>query len=93
MDNNTYGVTINRFSFPTMTRTTLSATRSVASWQAGGACNIGVAGYLTGGAGAPGFLDVIDRFALPVETRSILAAVLSVGRTSAQGAFSDCGVL
>jgi len=88
-----YGTAIDRFAFPTMTRTTISATVVTATWQSGGNCNIGVAGYFGGGSSAGGSLDVINRFALPAETRSVLTAVLSVKRQSAEGAFSDCGVL
>ena len=89
---NSYGTAIQKFAFPSMTRTTLSATVVTATWQAGGNCNIGVAGYIAGGSSSGNSLDVINRFALPAETRTVLTAVLSVKRQSAQGTFSDCGV-
>jgi hypothetical protein len=93
LNNAGYGTAMQKFAFPSMTRTTLSATVVTATWQSGGNCNIGVAGYIAGGSSAGGSLDVINRFALPAETRTVLTAVLSVKRQNAAGAFSDCGVL
>ena len=93
INNAGYSATIETYAFPSDVKTTYSATLSVARWQMGGFCNIGIAGYFCGGAATAGFSDVYDRFDMVSNVRTTLVAVLTTSGTSASGAFADCGVL
>jgi hypothetical protein len=68
--------TVDKYAFPTETRTTLSGSNGLSDGYNGpGACaDDGVAGYVGGGNGFTG----IDKFAFPSDTRSAGVATLSV---------------
>lgn len=76
--------TVDRFAFPTDTRTTLGTGLSSAREQTNGMANSGVAGYISGGSNSTSS----DKFAFPSETRTTITVTL---RNNA-GAFANSGV-
>jgi hypothetical protein len=80
--------TVDKFAFPSDTRSTLGTGLSIARRAGAGVSNSGVAGY-----SAQGFTtsnsDRIDKFAFPSDTRSTLT---SVSAKRAPGGFSNSGV-
>jgi hypothetical protein len=70
---------IDKFAFPSDTRTVLSATLTVARRGAGGWANSGIADYFAGGnTDGVGIQSVVDKLFLPAETVSALATGLPV---------------
>jgi hypothetical protein len=84
---------VDKFAFPSDSRTTLATGLSINRRGGGGASNLGVAVYVGGGAGPTTLanLNSIDRFDFSGDTRTTLAATLSVARRLMSG-MSDSGV-
>ena len=82
---------VDKFEFPSDTRTTLGTGLSSARDSLTGFANSGVAGYAAGG-DASGNVDTVDKFAFPADTRSTLATGLSAARRYLAG-FADEGIL
>ena len=74
--------TITKFSFLDDTRTVLTATLSIPSYDSGGAGNAGVAGYNMGGYG---LLTAVNKLDFTAETVSTLVATLSAAISSFAG--------
>lgn len=83
---------INKFAFPSDTRSNLSATVSTANALAsGGMQNTGVAGYAQLGHTASGAVATVDKLSFTAETNSALGTGLSQARAYS-GTMSDDGV-
>jgi hypothetical protein len=92
--NGTNFTTVDKFAFPTDTRTTLGTGISSNRNEMGGCANSGIAGYL--GGGGTGFLTggvaTVDKFSFSDDTRTTLATGLSSARTGVT-AMANTGVL
>jgi hypothetical protein len=77
--------TVDKFAFPSDTRSTLGTGLSSARANLAGVSNSAVAGYAGGGANGVSLFSTVDRFAFPSDTRSTLGTGLSVARYSAAG--------
>jgi hypothetical protein len=84
-------VPINKFAFPSDTRTTLATGLSTGRTVLAGMSDSGVAGYFGGGLSGGSGVTAIDKFAFPSDTRTTLATGLSSGRFSLAGT-GDSGV-
>lgn len=86
---------VDKFSFPSDTRSALGTGLSFAVEGVTGMANSGVAGYAAGGdaggSGGSGIKTTVDKFAFPSDTKTTLGTGLSVERTQAAG-FSNAGV-
>jgi hypothetical protein len=82
--------TVDKFAFPSDTRSTLGTGTSSDFRDGGAMCNIYTAGYYNGGTGA-GNTTIVDKFAYPSDTRSTLGTGLSSAR-SLQGGMGDPGI-
>jgi hypothetical protein len=83
--------TVNKFAFPSDTRSTLGTGLSVGRQGAAGMADSGVGGYFGGGQIAGGAMSAtVDKFAFPSDTRSTLATGLSSARQDFQ-AFANEG--
>ena len=84
--------TVDRFSFPSDTRTTLSTGTSTARQAGAGMSNSGTAGYHAGG-GTSGNVPVttIDKFAYVDDSRTTLGTGLADTRTNVPFGFSNSG--
>ena len=80
--------TIDKFAFPSDSRTTLATGLSVAKFGTEGMANSSVAGYAGGGSAFPDILTTVEKFAFPSDTRSILSSGLATGKTD-PAAFAD----
>jgi len=76
--------TVDRFAFPSDTRTTLATGLSSARSQTNGMANSGVAGYISGGSNS----SSSDKFVFPSETRT----TITVTTRNNAGAFANSGV-
>jgi hypothetical protein len=88
----TFLTRVDKFAFPSDTRTTLGTGLSAATRQQGGMSNAFVAGYFGGGSTTSSQVTTVDKFAFPGDTRSTLATGLSAARTLLAGN-SNSGVL
>jgi hypothetical protein len=77
--------TLNKFAFPTDTRTTLSAVLSNSVQQAAGMANAKVAGYVAGGFTGSVTIATVDKFLFADDTRSTLGTGLSSNRRNISG--------
>jgi len=82
--------TVDKFAFPSDTRTTLGTGLSGIRGNMTGYCNSGVAGYFAGGFDDSVALSTVDKFELPSDTRTTLGTGLSSARFS-YGGFSNEG--
>ena len=82
---------IDKITFSTDTKTTLSATLTTNRRNIAGMSNTGVAGYFGGGTDSVGSIDGIDKIAFPADTKTTLSATLTAA-IAILGAFADCGV-
>lgn len=92
----TYLGDIDKLTFSTETKTTLSATLTTNRYYASGMANSGVAGYINGGddgsyTGASG-LKGTDKITFPTDTKSALATQMMHG-TANQSSSSNSGVV
>jgi hypothetical protein len=78
--------TVDKFAFPSDTRTTLGTGLSTARGQAAGLSNSAVAGYFAGGNVGAG---IVDKFAFPADTRTTLGTGLSSTRQAAAGSSNE----
>ena len=78
--------TVESFSFPSDSRTTLVATLSAARYKLAGMADSGTAGYFAGGSGSA----VVDKLAFSDETMSTLGTGMPSNWTSAAG-FANSG--
>lgn len=81
---------VNKFTFPSDTRTTLATGLSAATIGFAGFANTGVAGYF-GGGDSSGATAKVEKFAFPADTRSLLATGLSTA-TADVSAMANKGV-
>jgi hypothetical protein len=79
------GTTVDKFAFPSDTRSTLATGLSTSRTSLAGVADSTVAGYFGGGSGPSA---VVDKFAFPSDTRTTLGTGLSAARTFVSG-FSD----
>jgi hypothetical protein len=77
---------VNKFAFPSDTRSVLGTGLSVAKMSTFAVGNHNVAGYIAGGISASAVSDVVDKFAFPSDTRSVLGTGLSAPIRYAAGA-------
>jgi hypothetical protein len=82
--------TVDKFAFPSDTRSTLGTGLSSTTIEASGWANSGTAGYIGGGTRVGSPSADVDKFAFPADTRTTLATGLSVG-TRLGGAFANEG--
>lgn len=76
--------TVDKFAFPTDTRSTLGTGLAAATAAVAGVASPGVAGYAMGGVVAgPTYVSTVEKIAFPSDTVSTVAAVLSDTRSSA----------
>jgi len=75
---------VDKFAFPSDSRTTLGTGLSTDKQQHGGMANSGVAGYFGGGR-APSLTTVVEKFSFPADGRSILGTGLAVATDSKAG--------
>jgi hypothetical protein len=81
---NTNVTTVDKFAFPSDTRTSLGTGMSQDREGTAGFCNSGVAGYVAGGeriTGGGTLFTIVDKFAFPADTRSTLGTGLSAVST------------
>jgi hypothetical protein len=83
--------TVDKFAFPSDTRTTLGTGLSSGRSSGTGVGNSGVAGYFGGGFDTAN-RTIVDRFAFPSDTRTTLGTGLSSAKTGMAG-FASTGVL
>jgi hypothetical protein len=81
--------TVDKFAFPSDTRSTLGTGTSASLRDAGAMSDIRVAGYYSGSNGTSA--TAVDKFAFPSDTRSTLGTGLSSSR-SLQGGMGDPGI-
>jgi len=81
--------TVDKFAFPSDTRSTLGTGTSSSFRDGGAMCNIYAAGYYNGATTTN--VTTVDKFSFPSDTRSTLGTGLSSAR-SLQGGFGDPGV-
>ena len=79
----TFYSTVDKFAFPSDSRSTLATGLSSAESYLGGMSNNGVAGYIAGD--DTNTRTAVDKFAFPSDTRTTLGTGLSVGRKAAAG--------
>ena len=73
--------TVDKFAFPSDTRTTLGTGISLAKYWSRTMSDTGTAGYSSGGNGnSGGLVDTVDKFAFPSDTRTSLGTGLSSAR-------------
>lgn len=84
--------TVDKFAFPSDSRSTLGTGLSGARGFFVGMANFGVAGYFMGGRITPfAYISTVDKFAFPADSRSTLGTGLSANN-GAQAGFADAGV-
>jgi hypothetical protein len=76
---------VDKFAFPSDTRTILATGLSAAKFGAGAMENFNVAGYVAGGNFETSQSATVEKFAFPSDTRTSLGTGLSVNRPSAFG--------
>jgi hypothetical protein len=86
----TFSAAVDKYSFPSDTRTNLGSGLSAVRFLAGAFDNSATAGYVAGGDNFA-MLTVVDKFAFPGDTRTTLGTGLSVARYALSG-FQNSGV-
>lgn len=86
-----FDTAIEKFAFPSDSRSVISATLSSSRPQGAGMANAGVAGYQGGGADGNFRSDTVDKFAFPADTRTTLGTGLSQIKRLL-GAMANAGV-
>jgi len=71
---------VDKFAFPSDTRSTLATGLTSATDQTAGAANKDVAGYRSGGVVSGSQTRTVDKFAFPSDTRTALGNKLTVAR-------------
>ena len=89
---NPYVTTIDKLTFPSDTKSSLSPGLTVASYFTCGMANSGVAGYISRGSGTGGPNTVVEKVTFPTDTVTVVTAQLTVARYAAAG-FADSGTL
>jgi len=79
---------VDKFAFPSDSRTTLATGLSVARRAMAGISNSAVAGYAAGGYDGSSRVTTVDKFAFPSDSRTTLGTGLSVARRAMAG-FQD----
>jgi len=79
---------VDKFAFPSDTRSVLTATLSAARGYMGGFANPSVAGYAAGGYRVPSRVDTVDKLTYATETTGTLGTGLSSARNGMAG-FED----
>jgi hypothetical protein len=79
-----YLTTVDKFAFPSDSRSTLGTGLASGRMTAAGFANSGIAGYVAGG-NASGNFDSVEKFAFPADSRSTLATGLSTARREMAG--------
>jgi len=83
--------TVDKFAFPSESRSTLGTGLSTACADSAGFANSGVAGYVAGGTISGARITTVDKFAFPSDSRTTLGTGLSPATGIAAG-FSNSGV-